>query len=292
MTPLELFLIATAVIAFLGGLLYWLLITTEGVYLGRGIVIWLYDVYANRYDNIKGYDPTLEMRFLARPLMAALSPNTAPMILDVASGTGRLPRALLGYPHFDGKIVAMDLSRKMLNRGAQRMAEGLYYNRVSIMHQPAESLPFPDDFFDAVCCLEAIEFMTNRRQVISELVRVLRPGGVLLMTNRIGTDAKLMPGKTWSKQEAYDVYTHEYGLLDVEIIAWSYDYDQVWATKDGDSDPTRGRPLVEFWHCPQCSQAAMQPNGEPLTDYTCQNCGRVVPVGNDGVIELYTSSNH
>ena len=39
----------------LGVLVWWLFIETEGVYLGRGVVIWLYDVYASRYDGIKEF---------------------------------------------------------------------------------------------------------------------------------------------------------------------------------------------------------------------------------------------
>ncbi len=45
-----------AALIFGGLFVWWLLITTEGVYLGRRVVIWLYDVYARRYDRIKQYD--------------------------------------------------------------------------------------------------------------------------------------------------------------------------------------------------------------------------------------------
>ncbi|MBZ0308871.1 MAG: hypothetical protein K8I82_22580, partial [Anaerolineae bacterium] len=62
-------LILAAVGLLLGGvLLWWLLITTEGVYLGRRVVILLYDLYASRYEHTKGYDPLYEARFLAWPI--------------------------------------------------------------------------------------------------------------------------------------------------------------------------------------------------------------------------------
>ena len=99
--------------------LYWLLVLTEGVYLGRRTVIWLYDVYARRYDNIKQYDPETETYFLALPVLQRLVAVRAPLVLDVATGTGRLPLALLEQPMFQGRIVALDLSRKMLSVAAE-----------------------------------------------------------------------------------------------------------------------------------------------------------------------------
>ena len=65
-------LIAVGIVAVLGGLLWWLLIYTEGVYLGQQVVIWLYDLYANRYDRIKEFQPEYEYALLADPIMAML----------------------------------------------------------------------------------------------------------------------------------------------------------------------------------------------------------------------------
>jgi len=81
------------------GLGWWLLIESEGVYLGRRVVIWLYDLYAGRYDDIKHFRQDYDHLFLAQPLMQRIAPNRAPLVLDVASGTARLPLALLRHKH-------------------------------------------------------------------------------------------------------------------------------------------------------------------------------------------------
>ncbi|NJL96142.1 MAG: class I SAM-dependent methyltransferase [Anaerolineae bacterium] len=104
------------------GLLWWLIVSTEGVYLGQRAVIWLYDLFALRYERIKGFDPVLERRFLARPILQRLAPLSNPLVLDVATGTCRLPRALLAYPGFEGRIIGLDLSRQML--GQRQPARG------------------------------------------------------------------------------------------------------------------------------------------------------------------------
>jgi SAM-dependent methyltransferase len=163
------------------------------------------------------------------------------------------------------------------------VAEGLYYGRVHLIHLPAEELPFADNLFDLVTCLEALEFMIHPKTVIAELVRVTRPGGWLLLTNRKGFDAALMPGKTWSNEQAKAIYREEFGLLDVRIQTWQLDYDLVWAKKAGTSLPTRARPLEEIWLCPRCGKPEMILVEEA---YVCGECEARVPVSKDGVIEV------
>ena len=281
MNPVLGLLLYALALGLIFGLMWWLIVTTEGVYLGERAVIWLYDLFAPRYDRIKGYEAPIESRFLARPIMQRLSPNDAPLVLDVATGTGRLPRTLLDHPQFQGRIIATDLSRTMLRHGANRLVEGMYYGRVMLMHMPAEHLDFPPDTFDLVTCLEALEFTANPRVVIAELVRVTRPGGWLLLTNRKGVDARMMPGKAWSLPEAEAVYRVEFGLLDVTVQRWQLDYDLIWARKPGHSQPTRARPLEEIWCCSRCQEREMIAVPDA---YVCQNCEHRVAVGDDGVI--------
>jgi ubiquinone/menaquinone biosynthesis C-methylase UbiE len=270
------------VLALLSGLaLWWLLIKTEGVYLGRGVVIWLYDVYARRYDGIKQYESYGEDLYLARPILKRLSPVTAPLVLDVATGTGRLPLALLERPLFQGRVIGLDLSRRMLTVAAEKLAP--HRNRVTLMHGPAEALPFPDNTFDLVTCLEALEFMMHPREVLRELARVLRPGGLLVLTNRQGRDAKMMPGKTFSHAELERFLHEEIGLSHVYIQPWQVDYRLVWGKKPGYTPPTGPRLLEEIWRCPRCGTVAME--GED-SGWRCGECGTFTPSAADGVIDL------
>lgn len=261
-------------------LLWWLLIKTEGVYLGRGMVIWLYDVYARRYDAIKQYESYGEDLYLARPILKRLAPVSAPLVLDVATGTGRLPLALLEQSGFQGRVIGVDLSRRMLTVAAEKLAP--YGDRAAFMHRRAEALPFPDNTFDLVTCLEALEFMMNPRGVLRELARVLRPGGLLVLTNRQGRDAKLMPGKTFSHPELQRILGDEIGLSHVYIQPWQVDYRLVWALKPGLSHPTGPRLLEEVWCCPRCGKTEMI---AAEGGWTCGSCGAFIPRAADGVIE-------
>ena len=55
---------------------WWLLVASEGVYLGRWMVILLYDRFAHRYDNVKHYHREYEEMYLAKPIMDTIAPQT------------------------------------------------------------------------------------------------------------------------------------------------------------------------------------------------------------------------
>ncbi len=204
---------------------WWLLFATEGVYLGRRVVIWLYDIFAGRYDGIKHFHPEHDHMFLAQPIMQHVAPLRAPYVLDVATGTGRLPLAMLRHAHFEGPIVALDASRRMLDMATQKL-EG--QAGVLLLQAAAESLPVPDGEFDVVTCLEALEFMGRPTDVVRELCRVVCPGGWLLITNR--RTGRLMPGKTFSEARLRDLLTGS-GMTAIKFEMWQVDYDLVWAKK-------------------------------------------------------------
>lgn len=261
-----------------GAFVYWHIVITEGVYLGQAVVTWLYDLTAPRYDQIKQFDREFESRFLGRPLCAALSHSPAPLVLDIATGSGRLPITLLEQPSFQGRIVGVDASRPMLEQAARRL-EG-YRSRVSLIWRDAADLPFPDGCFDAVTMLEMLEFTPSPIAQLREAVRLLRPGGILMTTRRCGVDAKLMPGKTFSHSEFASIL-EPLGLEDVRIEAWQVDYDLVWASRRG-SGLAGARPLSEYLLCPACRTASLI---EMPAYLECERCGRRDQIAR-GIIDL------
>ncbi|MDX1662448.1 MAG: class I SAM-dependent methyltransferase [Candidatus Promineifilaceae bacterium] len=208
--------------------LYWLLVTTEGVFLGRRMVVWLYDLTAHKYDAIKEYDPDDERLLVARPVMHAVRHLSQPLILDVATGTGRVPVDLLREPAFRGRLLALDAAPRMLAVARRRLAP--YSGRVQLVQHPAVPLPFADLTFDAVTCLEALEFFPSDRAALQEMVRVLKPGGVLLTTRRCGAEARAFLHRYRSPHSLHALL-RDAGLEGIEIFLWQVNYDLVRAWK-------------------------------------------------------------
>jgi ubiquinone/menaquinone biosynthesis C-methylase UbiE len=226
-TPL-LFLFGVLLLAGMGLLLYWLLVITEGVFLGRRVVVWLYDLTANRYDGIKQFDAQAEQFFVVRPLLARLYEHRAPLVLDVATGTGRFPQFLLDEATFNGRIVGLDASPRMLAIAASKLRP--YGHRAALVQQTAADLPFPDTAFDTVACLEALEFFPNDTDALHEMIRVLRPGGLLMVTRRRGWEGKSFLGR-YRSSEHFQEHLQTIGLESIEIFPWQVEYDLVFAQK-------------------------------------------------------------
>ncbi len=266
--------LALALITFL----YWQLILAEGAYLGRRVVVLLYDWSAHVYDRIKGYNPGYEQWFLGLPLSQALADHPDPLILDVATGTARLARTLFQQNGFHGRLIGLDLSRKMLQQAAQETEA--WANRITLICQDAGQLPFPDATFDAVVCLEALEFMPDPDQVLREMVRVLCPGGILLVTNRIGKDARWLPGRTY-KPEAFEAKLHALPLEMVRTKLWQEDYDLISAVKVGARGPVGMRRLEEILRCPRCGQLVQRTDA----GFRCEN-GHTVPITAEDILDM------
>ena len=215
-------------LALIGLFLYWLLVLTEGAYLGRRVVVWLYDLTANQYDGIKEFDPDAESFFLIRPLRHRLKHIPNPLVLDVATGTGRLPYSLLEDPLFNGSVIGLDPARKMLNFAVEKLEPFPY--RAALVQQTAVPLPFADNTFDAVTCLEALEFFPSDKKAIVEMVRVLKPNGILLVTRRRGRDGKMFPGR-YKTVAQFEAMLAELGATNVQTLPWQVEYDQVYGRK-------------------------------------------------------------
>ena len=213
-------------ILLLLALAYWELWVCEGTHLGRHFVIWMYDLAARRYDGIKQFDTIFERRFLGEPVAAVIGSMGDALLLDVGAGTGRLARSLFQLEQVRARLVCVEASRHMLQLGRAHTPEG----RTRWVRGWAVPLPFPSNRFDLVASLEILEFTPRPEQTLREMVRVLRPGGWMLVTNRIGPEARWILGKTFRQAQFPEVLRHA-GLVDVEVFPWQMDYDLAWGRK-------------------------------------------------------------
>lgn len=220
------------ILLLLAAVLYYLLVTTEGVYLGRRVVVWLYDITAHKYDDIKEFNPEDEQFSITRPLLRELGQIEDPLILDVATGSGRVPFNLVSHHDFHGRVIALDASCKMLAQAAGKLAQR-HNGRILLVQQTAARLPFPDNIFDAVTCLEALEFFPSDTAALREMVRVLRPGGFLMTSRRKGWEGKAFLGR-YRSDEDFQQLLDNLGLVEIRSHLWELNYDMITARKGVD----------------------------------------------------------
>lgn len=97
-------------------------------------------------------------------------------VLDVGSGPGNFSRA---FARAGGRVVGLDASATMLAQ-AVRAGGGVEYVRGD-----AAELPFRDATFDAVCCFAALYFIEQPLRAITEMARVLAPGGRIALLSSV-----------------------------------------------------------------------------------------------------------
>lgn len=198
----------------------------EGTHLGPRVQGWLYDRWAKDYDKAKGESQLRDAEMLAKPTLEALHNIPSPRVLDLATGTGRLPLALLSEAEFTGHITAVDVSQGMLDLAAKKLEA--YPGRVTLQQVIGFHLPFPDNSFDMVSCMEALEVMPEMETPLRELNRVLKPGGFFL-TSR-GTEASGRKNKV-QPADQFRVKVEAAGFERVDIVAWWKWFDRVTARK-------------------------------------------------------------
>lgn len=211
---------------FLLGLLAWEILICEGAHLGKRFVTWLYNLTAHKYDSIKDFDEDWERRLLGNPIYYSLETLFDALILDVGAGTGRTARALFPRPTFSGSMVCLEPADRMLQLG--RTITRTYPTRW--LRGYSQQLPFPDDLFDMVISLEMLEFVPDPKATLNELVRVLRPSGWLLISNRVSKEAALILGRT-TRRKNFPNLLESCSLTSVATCPWQVDYDLVWAQK-------------------------------------------------------------
>jgi len=96
-------------------------------------------------------------------------------VLEVSIGTGM---NLAHYPA-DVRLVAVDISARMIQQAARRSAA--LGRPVDLRVGDAEALEFPDASFDTVVCTLALCSIPDARAAVTEMSRVLRPGGRVLL---------------------------------------------------------------------------------------------------------------
>jgi len=113
---------------------------------------------------------------LARTALAGLEETANPRLLDLAAGTLDVSLALHARRP-DAAIIAMDYCRPMLEKGEKKLDTPARRSSIATVTADARRLPLPDNSVQAVTMAFGIRNISPRAEAMSEMCRVLRPGG-------------------------------------------------------------------------------------------------------------------
>src|SRR5688572_24320084 len=140
----------------------------------------MFDRIASRYDFMNrflsaGID--ISWRRKAIKMLRKDNPGT---ILDVATGTGDM--ALLAYRILKpGRIVGIDISEQMLEVGRKKIEKEGLTGKITLETGDSETIKFAENTFEAVMAAFGVRNFENLENGLSEMLRVLKPGGQLVI---------------------------------------------------------------------------------------------------------------
>ena len=158
-------------------LLLLFVLATDGRYFGKPLVDWVYDrlgssIFSSRSEEARW-----------RQLAKALELTGEERILDVGTAIGDLPISLAALPGFQGTVVGVDRSAPMIATAQQKATlRNLEQHATFMASDIRVGLPFKQNEFDVVVCLGLLETLPHPEDSLTELIRVLKAEGKLVLS--------------------------------------------------------------------------------------------------------------
>jgi 2-polyprenyl-3-methyl-5-hydroxy-6-metoxy-1,4-benzoquinol methylase len=130
------------------------------------------EFFTDEDEDAFGWDPRARQRAeTVRETIARLAARGA-SVLDVGCGLGEVLDGLTQ----DYRCFGVDYAESNVRRASRRLGE-----RARVQQGSAYALPFDAESMDAVICLEVLEHLADDRAPLTEMLRVLKPTGVLIL---------------------------------------------------------------------------------------------------------------
>jgi phosphatidylethanolamine/phosphatidyl-N-methylethanolamine N-methyltransferase len=148
-------------------------------HMSRDAVIKTYARWAPIYDKVFG--SVFEQ---ARRAAVEACERIGGRVLEVGVGTG------ISLPYYSRhcRVTGIDISEPMLRVARQRVLDDRLEHVERLELMDAERLTFPDASFDVVVAQYVVNTVPNPEAALDEFLRVLRPGGELVIVNRVGAE--------------------------------------------------------------------------------------------------------
>jgi SAM-dependent methyltransferase len=231
-----------------------------------------FNANAEKYaaSHVHKFGPSLPV------LLELAQPNTNDRALDVATGTGN---TALTIAPFVSSVIGLDMAVKMLEQAKKRALEEGFTN-ADFLEGSAEALPFDNSSFALVVSRHAPHHFRDVPKFLSEVVRVLEPGGRYVMADQVTLEAQ---NKTWIDEfqrtrdpshfmqrtiEEWQDLARAAGLswITHQVVPYRLEFD--WWTQASGCTPERLEKLNAILeHVPDEIKLERKPDGSPLAHH-------------------------
>lgn len=155
-----------------------------------------------------------------RAIREITDPQRPQQILDLACGTGDFSIAIARRMHPQSRVTGLDLSEGMLAVMRGKVDKAGLAERISCRQGDSEALPWPDACFDRVTIAFGIRNFEHRETALQEILRVLKPGGRLVILELSVPENRLL-------RACYNLYFMHFvpwigGLISGDKAAYRY----------------------------------------------------------------------
>ncbi len=143
---------------------------------GAGPSAGSYTIMSESYEHLKGYNPDADLSLGCGLPTQFANIQAGDTVIDLGSGAGNdcfIARAETGAT---GKVIGIDFTKAMIEK-ARKNAEKLGYNNVEFREGDIENMPVSDNIADVIVSNCVLNLVPNKRNVIQEIFRVLKPSG-------------------------------------------------------------------------------------------------------------------
>ncbi|AOV08069.1 demethylmenaquinone methyltransferase [Sporosarcina ureilytica] len=136
----------------------------------------VFEKISDDYDKMNSVISFNQHKKWRDDIMRRMSVKQGSVALDVCCGTADWTIALAHATGPEGSVTGLDFSEKMLEAGKPKVEQ---YDNIELIHGNAMELPFADNTFDYVTIGFGLRNVPDYATVLSELHRVLKPGGMV-----------------------------------------------------------------------------------------------------------------
>lgn len=146
-----------------------------------GMVGEVFHSVADKYDVMNDLMSFGVHRLWKRVTIQQSAVRPGQHVLDLAGGTGDLAAKFSRRVGTNGRVVLADINESMLRVGRERLTNLGIVGNIEYTLADAESLPFENDAFDCITIAFGLRNVTNKERALESMLRVLKPGGRLLV---------------------------------------------------------------------------------------------------------------